>query len=322
MRHAVRGPQIAGIAVDRSSARGLRLGVVAAFLMREAAAAEDGVEAGQIFAPMALDAEHRCQHGIGSPEPEIDEMRQAEGQDVARMLGQDLFPDLRGTVRLAVDPAPQRRDMRTLARCRLCGEARRIRRGHFGDRHRGLLVGQHGEIALQAMRQAELGVGLEQRRHALRSISAITQIAHQRVVECLHRRRGCCRHLQPVSVSMHRCLSPAADVQHATNPRAWTRAAAQAEAGPTMVETLMIAVFGVFAAALLRGFTGFGFGLAAVPLLSLALPPAKVVPFVVVLQVIVGVVGLRQRLAAVRLARGARTESREWCWAYRSAWWH
>jgi uncharacterized membrane protein YfcA len=60
-----------------------------------------------------------------------------------------------------------------------------------------------------------------------------------------------------------------------------------------MVETLLIAVFGVFAAALLRGFTGFGFGLAAVPLLSLALPPAKVVPFVVMLQVIVGVVGLR-----------------------------
>jgi uncharacterized membrane protein YfcA len=60
-----------------------------------------------------------------------------------------------------------------------------------------------------------------------------------------------------------------------------------------MVETQLVAVFGVFAAALLRGFTGFGFGLAAVPLLSLALPPAKVVPFVVMLQVIVGVVGLR-----------------------------
>jgi uncharacterized membrane protein YfcA len=61
-----------------------------------------------------------------------------------------------------------------------------------------------------------------------------------------------------------------------------------------MLETLFIAVFGVFAASLLRGFTGFGFGLAAVPLLSLALPPAKVVPFVVVLQVIVGAAGLRQ----------------------------
>ena len=61
-----------------------------------------------------------------------------------------------------------------------------------------------------------------------------------------------------------------------------------------MIETLSIAVLGVFAASLLRGFTGFGFGIAAVPLLSLALPPAKAVPFVVVLQVVVGVAGLRQ----------------------------
>lgn len=50
---------------------------------------------------------------------------------------------------------------------------------------------------------------------------------------------------------------------------------------------------GVTAASVLRGFTGFGFGLAAVPLLSLALPPAQVVPFVVVLQVVIGVGGLR-----------------------------
>jgi uncharacterized protein len=73
-----------------------------------------------------------------------------------------------------------------------------------------------------------------------------------------------------------------------------------------MVGSLLIAVFAVFTAALLRGFTGFGFNLAAVPLLSLALPPAKVVPFVVVLQVIVGVVGLRKawRLCDWRAVRG------------------
>jgi hypothetical protein len=57
--------------------------------------------------------------------------------------------------------------------------------------------------------------------------------------------------------------------------------------------TLLVAVFGVFAASLLRGFTGFGFGLSAVPLISLALPPKQVVPFVTVLQVLVGLLGLR-----------------------------
>ena len=60
-----------------------------------------------------------------------------------------------------------------------------------------------------------------------------------------------------------------------------------------MFETLLIALPGVFAASVLRGFTGFGFGLAAVPLLSLALPPAKVVPFVTLLQVLVGFGGIR-----------------------------
>lgn len=59
-----------------------------------------------------------------------------------------------------------------------------------------------------------------------------------------------------------------------------------------MTQTLLIVLLGVFAAAVLRGFTGFGFGLAAVPLLSLTLPPAQVVPFVVVLQVLVGMQGL------------------------------
>lgn len=59
-----------------------------------------------------------------------------------------------------------------------------------------------------------------------------------------------------------------------------------------MTYNLITALLGVFAASILRGFTGFGFGLASVPLLSLALPPAQVVPLVVVLQVLVGTLGL------------------------------
>ena len=44
----------------------------------------------------------------------------------------------------------------------------------------------------------------------------------------------------------------------------------------------------IFAAGMLRGFTGFGFALAAVPLASLALPPAQVVPAMVFMQVAIG----------------------------------
>jgi uncharacterized protein len=65
-----------------------------------------------------------------------------------------------------------------------------------------------------------------------------------------------------------------------------------------MIYGLIATMAGVTAAAVLRGFTGFGFGLAAVPLLSLALPPARVVPLVVTLQVIIGVAGLRAAVAA------------------------
>ena len=49
----------------------------------------------------------------------------------------------------------------------------------------------------------------------------------------------------------------------------------------------------VFLAGLLRGFTGFGFGLTAVPLLSLVMAPARAVPIVLLLQMLVSTAGLR-----------------------------
>ena len=60
-----------------------------------------------------------------------------------------------------------------------------------------------------------------------------------------------------------------------------------------MIWPLFLVAAAVFLAAILRGFTGFGFALAAVPLLSLALPPARVVPIVVILQAIVAFSDLR-----------------------------
>ncbi len=65
-----------------------------------------------------------------------------------------------------------------------------------------------------------------------------------------------------------------------------------------MLVTVLFVVLSAFVAALLRGFTGFGFAIAAVPLLSLVLPPARVVPLAVVLQVLASVLDLR---AAARI---------------------
>jgi uncharacterized membrane protein YfcA len=60
-----------------------------------------------------------------------------------------------------------------------------------------------------------------------------------------------------------------------------------------MFATAALVALSVLAAALLRGFTGFGFALAAVPLLSLTLPLTRAVPLVIVLQAIVGFTGVR-----------------------------
>jgi uncharacterized membrane protein YfcA len=64
------------------------------------------------------------------------------------------------------------------------------------------------------------------------------------------------------------------------------------------VVLLCVGLAMVFLSGLIRGFTGFGFAIAAVPLLSLLLPPAQAVPIVLVMQLLVGLVGLRE---AIRL---------------------
>jgi hypothetical protein len=45
----------------------------------------------------------------------------------------------------------------------------------------------------------------------------------------------------------------------------------------------------VLAAGYMRGFTGFGFAMAAVPLLALVIPPARAVPLVILIQLMAGV---------------------------------
>jgi uncharacterized protein len=59
-----------------------------------------------------------------------------------------------------------------------------------------------------------------------------------------------------------------------------------------MSTAVLIVTAGVFLAGLLRGFTGFGLALAAVPILALALPPQQVVPVIVGLQLMAGVIDL------------------------------
>ncbi len=52
----------------------------------------------------------------------------------------------------------------------------------------------------------------------------------------------------------------------------------------------------VFASGLIRGFTGFGLSIAAVPLLSLIMPPTQAIPIVLLLQLFISLSGLRGAL--------------------------
>lgn len=59
-----------------------------------------------------------------------------------------------------------------------------------------------------------------------------------------------------------------------------------------MLPDTLIVLVGIFAAGLLRGFTGFGLALVAVPLLALVLPPQQVVAVIVTLQLLAAGVDL------------------------------
>lgn len=72
-------------------------------------------------------------------------------------------------------------------------------------------------------------------------------------------------------------------------------AVSQLFASASLTPGVVIAtMFSILAAALLRGFTGFGFALAAVPLLGLFMPPSQSVPVAVGLQFFGGMVDFRR----------------------------
>lgn len=68
---------------------------------------------------------------------------------------------------------------------------------------------------------------------------------------------------------------------------------------PDLLRTALVLSAAVSVAAVLRGFTGFGFGLFAMPIASLMMDPAHAVPLVLSLQLASGVVTLRSDLATV-----------------------
>jgi len=112
-------------------------------------------------------------------------VREPQRQHIGRMIGEDRFPGRQRTVEVAFNPGFQSLHMGLLARRRLGRQCPRGLRRLRGRCHARLLVEQHGEIALETVRQAELRVGRKAARQMFPRIQAKLEKARQRA---LHRR--------------------------------------------------------------------------------------------------------------------------------------
>ncbi len=179
----VRGPQIAGVELDRAAPGGLGSERVPGLLLGEAAAAEYRWKARDVLRPGRDQALDGGDHVLRAAEPEIDEMGETECDHIMRMGAQDRLPRGDGTIELALRPSRQGCDVAALARRgaggkRLCGV-----RGLHGDRNDGLLEREHREIALHAMRERELRIGLQHRVETRGRIGAEGEVAGDQMVE-------------------------------------------------------------------------------------------------------------------------------------------
>lgn len=67
-----------------------------------------------------------------------------------------------------------------------------------------------------------------------------------------------------------------------------------------LLPSALVALLGIVAvAAVIRGLTGFGFAILAVPLLGLVIPPTQAVLFAIILQMLIGPFGVRHALGIV-----------------------
>ena len=114
-------------------------------------------------------------------------MGQAEGQHVARMVGQDLLPDRDGAVRRGGAPGVQRGEMGLFARGGCGQQGAGAIGGGGGGGQQGGVEAEEGEIPGEAVRQAEPGIGVQDGGEPARGIGAVAEIAGDRMVP---RRRG------------------------------------------------------------------------------------------------------------------------------------
>ena len=199
-------PEVCGVDLQGLPSGALRDGVVAAFLIGERSTGEDCAIAGQVPIPFRQDLFGGSTHGLGSAQPKVVEVSKPEGEQVHRMLGDDIVPDGQASIDVPGDPGIQRVHVGAFP----CGGVQ----GHgasgasclYSDRDVGQPVGEHREIAAETVRQSKLGVGSEGLREMLRGIGAVFQIGTQRALKAGSALRRGCGNGQSMLVPKH-CIS-------------------------------------------------------------------------------------------------------------------
>ena len=119
----------------------------------------------------------------GRPSQKLTKWARRKATHIQRMGAQDRLPYGDGTFELALGPGGQGGDVAALARRGVGSPRLRGARRHDGGRNDGLLEGEHGEIALHAMRQREVRIGFQQRSETGGRIGSLGEVAGDQMVE-------------------------------------------------------------------------------------------------------------------------------------------
>ncbi len=186
----VRGPQVVGRQRHGLAPRLLSHRVVAELLVGEAMAAEHAGEGRQLTAPVPQCGVGLRAHQVGPAVPERIEVVQAEGDQVQRVLVEDLLPVAQRGIDVARHPGRQRLHMRLLAASGAGGKAARLPQLLAGGRQARCIERCHQEVAAQRVPEGEIRIGCEQFARALGRIRAILEEPQHRVVEQARRLGG------------------------------------------------------------------------------------------------------------------------------------
>ena len=207
VRNRMRGPQVAGVELYGAASRRLGGEVVADLLLREAAAREyrpnsPGCPPTNAGITRSTEATMSC----GLPSQKLTKCARRNATTSCGCVAQNRLPRREGAIELAVGPCGQGGNVAALARRGARGERLRGSRRVDGDGNDGLLEPEHGEVALHAMRERKVRIGLHYGVETGGRIGSERQVAGDEIVVSSGRPGAGRRDGQATDIEMHGVL--------------------------------------------------------------------------------------------------------------------